>query len=245
MNVTKPITASQTIASVVAAHSETAEVFQRHRIDFCCRGEHSVEVAARERGMEPDELVEQLRRAIENRRGSGPLDRNIAELSTAMLVEHIVGTHHAYLRKTLPFLVPLAKKVARVHGEHNPKLLALRDAVEELSDTLLPHLDEEEQQLFPALVSTTGLATGEAARQLGTMMQDHLVVAALLEQIRGAGDDFTVPAWGCSSYRTLLGELHAVERDTFTHVHLENHVLKPRFEAPAAPREQARVERTL
>lgn len=227
------LTDSQTIANIVLEHSETAEVFQRHRIDFCCRGERSVETAARERGIEPDELVRQLRHAIEERRGADQGDRNMKELTTAALVDHIVGKHHAYLRKMLPFLVPLAKKVARVHGEHNPKLLDLRDAVEELSDALLPHLDEEEQDLFPALRQTTGEATGEAARILGTMMDDHLAVAALLERIRNASDDFTIPDWGCGSYRTLFGELQALERDTFTHVHLENHVLKPRFEGQA------------
>ncbi len=233
MQRTELVTDSQSIANIVLEHSETAEVFQRHRIDFCCRGARSVETAARERGLEPDELLRQLRRAIDDRRGGEPGEQNLKELSTAALVDYIVGKHHAYLRKTLPFLVPLAKKVARVHGEHNPKLEDLRDAVEELSDALLPHLDEEEQDLFPALRQTTGVATGDAAHLLGTMIEDHLAVAALLERIRNASDDFTIPDWACSSYRTLFGELRALERDTFMHVHLENHVLKPRFETQA------------
>lgn len=225
---------SSTVATVVLEHSETAEVFQRHRIDFCCRGERSIEVAARDRGIAPVDLVKELRRAIEDRRGAAQSGPNMQELSTATLVDHIVDKHHGYLRKTLPFLVPLGKKVARVHGEHNPKLLALRDAVEELAEALLPHLDEEEQDLFPALRATTGVAAGDAARQLASMMEEHLEVATLLERIRDATDDFTIPDWACGSYRTLFGELQAVERDTFTHVHLENHVLRPRFVADAA-----------
>ncbi len=225
---------SSTVATVVLEHSETAEVFQRHRIDFCCRGERSIEVAARDRGIAPDALVKELRRAIEDR-GAPQGELNMQGLATGTLVDHIVDKHHAYLRKTLPFLVPLGKKVARVHGEHNPKLPALRDAVEELAETLLPHLDEEEQDLFPALRATTGVATGDAARRLASMMEEHLEVAVLLERIRDATDDFTIPDWACGSYRTLFGELQAVERDTFTHVHLENHVLRPRFIADAAP----------
>jgi quercetin dioxygenase-like cupin family protein len=66
------------------------------------------------------------------------------------------------------------------------------------------------------------------------MLDDHLAVAALLAKIRTACDDFEVPSWACSSYRALFRELAAVEQDLFTHVHLENHVLKPRFEPPAA-----------
>ena len=39
---------SEQVAKVVLEHSECAEVFQRHRIDFCCRGDMSIEQAASE-----------------------------------------------------------------------------------------------------------------------------------------------------------------------------------------------------
>jgi regulator of cell morphogenesis and NO signaling len=39
------------------------------------------------------------------------------------------------------------------------------------------------------------------------------------------------PEWACTSYRTLLSELAALEGDVLRHVHLENHVLMPRFAA--------------
>jgi regulator of cell morphogenesis and NO signaling len=35
----------RTVASVVLDHSECAAVFQRHRIDYCCRGNLSVAAA--------------------------------------------------------------------------------------------------------------------------------------------------------------------------------------------------------
>jgi len=53
----------------------------------------------------------------------------------------------------------------------------------------------------------------------------------LLERVRAAGDDFTLPPWACNSYRALFSELAQLEGDVFTHVHLENHVLRPRFSA--------------
>lgn len=221
---------SQTVATVVLDHTECAPIFQRHRIDYCCRGQVSIEEAARERGLELDELMRELDQAITERRGAQP--PSMTELSTQALVEHIVTKHHAYLRKALPFVRVLATKVARVHGDHNPKLRALDEAVDELTEALLPHLDEEEQSLFP------GLQSAEPSLVMSTMLDamedDHLAVAALLERIRNASDDYTIPDWACGSYRSLFGELQALERDTFTHVHLENHVLKPRFEQARA-----------
>lgn len=218
----------QTVANLVLDHSECAAVFQRHRIDFCCRGELTITEAARSKGVELGALTTELTRAIADRRGDRALDPR--ELSTPRLVAHIVSRHHEYLRRTLPFVGTLASKVGRVHGDHNPKLRDLAAAVEELTSTLVPHLDEEEQSLFPALMARE-LDRAAVARELGAMQEEHLAVAKLLEQVRAASDDFTLPEWACNSYRTLFAELKQVEEDVFTHVHIENHVLRPRFAA--------------
>lgn len=216
----------QTVADLVLDHSECAPVFQQHRIDFCCRGGVSIAEAARARGMEPDALIAALSQAIEARRGDRAVDAR--SLTTPQLVAHIVARHHAYLRTALPFVGALATKVARVHGDHNPKLRELEAAVAELVVALLPHLDEEEAVLFPALVAPV-VDRAIAEKALGAMHEEHLAVALLLERARVASDDYALPAWACNSYRALFSELEQVEGDTFTHVHLENHVLKPRF----------------
>lgn len=216
----------QTVANLVLDHSECAEVFQRYRIDFCCHGDVPVQAAAQSRGVAVAELEAALIRAIETRRGDRPRDPR--ELSTPELIEHIVTEHHEYLRRALPFVRMLADKVGRVHGEHNPKLVDLAATVEALAPTLLKHLDEEEQHLFPLLLSAQpDLAALDV--QLAAMEVDHREVATLLEQVRAASDDFAVPTWACNSYRALFGELEQLESDVFKHVHLENHVLEPRF----------------
>ena len=61
------------------------------------------------------------------------------------------------------------------------------------------------------------------------MQDEHHAVAALLEQIRDASDQLTAPDWACATYHAMIAELGQLETDTFTHVHLENHVLLPRF----------------
>lgn len=217
---------NQTVASVVLDHSECAEVFRRHRIDFCCRGGCSLAAAAAEKGLDTDTLLKELEQAIAQRSGDGEPDPR--GLATPELIARIVSRHHAYLRRALPFVRSLATKVGRVHGDRNPKLLALDGAVDELSEALLPHLDEEEQALFPALTAAP-VDRDAAAPLLEAMVAEHLAVAKLLEAIRAAADDFAAPDWACTSYRTLFSELRALEADVFTHVHLENHVLGPRF----------------
>lgn len=218
----------QSVANTVLDHSECAAVFQQHRIDFCCGGQQSIEAAAKAKGVDVEVLVADLDRAIAERKGERAGDPR--EQPTPQLVAHIIAKHHAYLRNVMPFVKTLAAKVGRVHGDHNPKLRELDAAVSELIAALEPHLDEEEQQLFPLLMS--GARDAEQANKLlAAMHLEHLAVAKLLERIRAASEDFTLPDWACNSYRTLFAELKNLEGDIFAHVHLENNVLKPRFAA--------------
>ncbi|MEO8501597.1 MAG: iron-sulfur cluster repair di-iron protein [Vicinamibacteria bacterium] len=218
----------QTVANLVLDHSECVEVFQKHRIDFCCRGDMSIEAAAKEKGLAVEALLSELSQAMAARRGDRSADPR--EFSTPRLISHLISKHHEYLRGALPVVRALAAKVSSVHGDHNPKLRALDTAVRELADALIPHLDEEEQVLFPALMAKNP-DRAAVTKLLDAMLDEHLSVASLLERIHAASDAFTVPEWGCNSYRTLFSELRNLETDVFAHVHLENHVLKPRFAA--------------
>jgi regulator of cell morphogenesis and NO signaling len=222
------INAQATVAHVVLDHSECASIFQRHRIDFCCRGELSVDAACRERGLDASALLAELDRAVAARKGDVGVDPR--SLPTAALIAHIVSKHHDHLRQSMPFVVGLATKVARVHGDHNAKLLELRDVVVKLVETLEPHLDIEEKALFPSLV-VEAPNRAQLAGEFASMHDDHLAVGALLEQMRGAADDYALPDWACNSYRTLFSELEQLEGDVLRHVHLENQVLMPRFAA--------------
>lgn len=223
-----PIEPSHSVASIVLAHSECAPQFQQLRIDFCCKGEQSLQAACQGRGLEVATVVEALSRAIAERAGQTENTVGAAELSVEDLIDHIVTKHHAYLRQALPFIVPLAAKVARVHGEHNQKLPTLNAVVQTLDTALMPHLDQEEQELFPMLLEpSTKQEIVES--EIQRMKVEHLAVGELLSRLRDASNDFAVPDWACTSYRTLFAELQRLELDILQHVHLENHVLAPRF----------------
>ena len=223
------LNADHTIASLVLDHPETARVLARHRIDYCCRGERSVRDACRQRGIEPTDLLQELESAI----AKEPPGVDLRALSTEQLIEHIVSRHHRYLREALPFVATLAAKVARVHGESNERLASLEAVIDELRETLEPHLDHEEASLFPALVASKR-DSEYVERELGAMLSEHQDVGALLWRMRAAADDYLVPDWACRSYRALFAELEKLEADVLAHVHAENYVLKPRYEQPAA-----------
>jgi regulator of cell morphogenesis and NO signaling len=217
---------SATVAEIVTEYSAAARVFQKHRIDFCCHGGVTVSEACRERPLDPEVVFAELEAALADRGGATAEDPRM--LSTAALIARIVERHHGYLRRQLPFLDPLLAKIVRVHGDRNPKLAELHAVFRELVDAIEPHLDQEEEILFPALVAVPP-DLQLVRRELEGMHVDHIAVGALLARVRSAADGFVTPEWGCNTYRVVMNELEALEGDVLRHVHLENHVLMPRF----------------
>ncbi|HET7754678.1 MAG TPA: iron-sulfur cluster repair di-iron protein [Anaeromyxobacteraceae bacterium] len=213
-----------TIARIVTEHAEAARVFQKHGIDYCCHGNVTVSVAAEGRGLDPEALFAELDAVLGNR---GDADEDLRQLSTVSLIARIVDRHHTYLRRALPYIDPIAAKVASVHGGKDDRLREIHATFRELADALLPHLDDEESVLFPALM----VPLPDASRigpELERMLEEHLAVGDLLAKLRALSDDYTTPEWGCNTYRVLMAELEALEADTLRHVHAENHILAPR-----------------
>jgi regulator of cell morphogenesis and NO signaling len=231
-----------TLAQIVIEHPAAARIFQRHGMDYCCHGDVSVTAACERASLDPEALFAELEAVLAASDAKSDEDPRV--LSTAALVARIVDRHHGYLRRALPYIAPIASKVARVHGSRDVRLVELAAAFDALAASLAPHLDEEEEVLFPALIVRAPDA-GLVAREMGRMREEHLVVGEILGRIRELSDAFATPEWGCNTYRVLMAELEALEADILRHVHLENHVLAPRFAAlPGLARSAAQPEAT-
>jgi len=159
-----------------------------------------------------------------------PAAEDPSRLSGAALVAHIAEHHHAYARRVLPYVVALLAKVAACHRARNAKLGALCDAGEELAEALEARLDDEERDLFPALLA--GAPAGDAVRrELDRMDRHQRSLGLLLARVRWLADDFAVPAWACRSYQALMEELAELEEQLLEHLHLERFVLGPHLSA--------------
>jgi regulator of cell morphogenesis and NO signaling len=214
------------VAELVLDHSECASVFDRYRIDYCCKGDRTLRTACEERGVDPVRVLDDCELAM-RRREPGEVDPR--SLSTKELITNVIARHHQYLHRTLPFLTTLSNKVAKVHGDRQPALRDLARVFDTLATVLAAHLDDEERNLFPALITQEP----GADMLLANMLEEHEEVGMMLSVMRAIADDYTCPDWACNSYRTLMAELAHLEADTLRHVHVENHVLRPRFTARA------------
>lgn len=209
------IDGNETLGAVVTANPARARLLEALGLDYCCHGDRTIEAAAIEAGRPVGGVLEALE-AIDAATPSG--DVAWATLPVPDLLDHIVATHHRWLRDELPRLLPLARKVADVHGERHPELAGVAADLEALWAALEPHLDEEEQELFPRL------AVG-ASVDVAAIREEHEAVGGLLDRIRSASGTFTVPADGCASYQALYAGLEELDADTRLHVHKENNLV--------------------
>lgn len=125
-------------------------------------------------------------------------------------------------------------KVAKVHGDQEPRLNQLKNLFLVLSSDLKNHLFKEEQILFPMirqLEASNSLPVfhcGTVSNPIHQMEFEHDLAGTILPQLRQLTDDYTPPAWACNTYRALLDGLFTFEQDLHQHIHKENNILFPR-----------------
>lgn len=215
------------VADLVSEHSECAALLHRYHLDDPCDDRRTLAQCCAASRVSVEEVGTQLERAI-RRRAAEEIDPR--PLSTREVIVRVVARHHQYLYRNLPFLRDLAAKVARVHGEREPQLLAIAILVDKLAELLLAHLQDEERNLFPELLA--GTRSTRAAIALERMDEDHDEVVMRLEELREVADHYAPPPWACLSYRTLMVELSILDLDTLRHLEIEETVLFPRFAGP-------------
>lgn len=223
------------IGEIVAEKPDAARILELVGIDYCCGGQIPLHEAAKAQNLDPNQLLNALLVVGAPPKTSENQDWNKASLPD--LMNHIVTTHHRWLRRELPPMLETTNTVLRVHGKSHSELAEVVATLEKINNSVLPHLDEEEQTVFPALRKlVAGEPPTDIATQLDSLRSDHDELGTELHRLRELTDGFKVPTDACAKYREMLSGLLALERDMLQHVHLENNILLPRAQTMLAER---------
>lgn len=232
-----------TVGQLVCERPARARVFESLKIDYCCGGKLSLEEACRRNGVDPNEVRRQLAECDLQSVEALSYQDQLADADAMTLSElaaHIEQSHHAYLKSEIPRLDRLTEKVARVHGDRDPRLHELRRTFVQFREEIIPHMIKEEMVVFPMVrnmeLHHTSLSTepltpfhcGSVANPIRQMEHEHDHAGQALATMRELTDGFAPPEWACNTYRAMLDALAALERDMHQHVHKENNVLFPK-----------------
>lgn len=226
-----------TVSDIVKQNYHAADVFRKWGINYCCGGNVPLADACALRGIEPAAVQQDIDAAAHNTflppgvaADAWPVD---------FLVDYIVFVHHAYLKSALPQLHQHLCKFVAGHAKKYPYLAAVEDVFNDLSAELIEHNNEEEERIFPYLrqVSSTykrretygSLFVRNLGQPLDQQIEkDHKRIAALLQQLRAAANNYHFAPDACTNHQVIYHKLKELDNDLVQHKHLENNILFPK-----------------
>jgi len=224
----------QSVGEIVKLDFRAADVFSSYGIDFCCGGKISVAEACANAKTDESIVIGALEN-LKSQQGSAVHDFDNWEIG--FLADYIQNTHHQYVSKAIPQILPLAQKVADVHGEHHPEVIMINELFIDLAEELLSHMQKEEQILFPYIKQlasdaagncTSDSCFGTVAGPISVMEQEHENAGVILKALFRLSNGYTPPEDACNTFRVLYGKLKEFEDDLHRHIHLENNILFPK-----------------
>ncbi len=232
------IEAGRTIKDLAVENPESTRVFEALGIDYCCGGKRPVEEACAHAGISVDELQARIEAVIKDSASRNDRDKNWASRSISDLVNHVVTTHHAYVRNEIPRITALLEKIGAKHGERHPELFEVKSVFAGLAAELTVHMMKEEQVLFPYLVRMEEAVLesepappamfGSIEHPIHMMMFEHDSAGVALGQLKELTGGYIAPSDGCTTYAAAYRALAEFEADLHQHIHLENNILFPR-----------------
>ena len=226
---------TKTVGEVVVEMPGATRLFERLGIDYCCGGGRLLGAACDAAGVNLNEVLQNLETIGQ---GEATAEKNWNHETLANLIAYIVEKHHAFTRGELQRIEKLLAKVCTVHAHNHPELWQINSLFAELKQDLLPHMQKEEQVLFPYIqaleeaLAGNGVAPtpffGTVKNPVRMMSLEHDQAGDLLKAIRQASNHFSLPEGVCISYKTLYQALEEFEQDLHRHIHLENNILFPR-----------------
>lgn len=231
------INVSNTVRDIAVNSPGATRIFESMGIDYCCGGQKTLQDACLASGISVEEIAGKLNDAASRAQLAGnEIDWSNASLSG--LIKYIEDSHHTYTREALARISKLLKKVVAVHGGHHTELIEVQKLFTELVDELEPHLQKEEEVLFPFIMNLEEALKrnslpptscfGTVRNPVRMMNIEHETAGELLRGLRASTGNYSAPEDACMSYRTLYEAMQELETDLHRHIHLENNILFPR-----------------
>lgn len=222
------------IGQFVADDFRTAAVFNKYGIDFCCKGDRTIEEVCAKKEVSAQTLFEELE-AVLNSKSDQSIDYKSWPLD--LLAEYIEKKHHRYVEEKVPVLKQFLNKLCSVHGTRHPELFEINALFTASAGELASHMKKEELILFPfvkrmvkAKIDNVAIQSpqfGTVENPIAMMMEEHENEGERFRQIAELSNNYTPPADGCNTYQVTFAMLNDFEKDLHLHIHLENNILFP------------------
>jgi regulator of cell morphogenesis and NO signaling len=156
------------------------------------------------------------------------------QASLTELVDHIVNTHHAYLKRELPLLSELTTTILRVHGPNHGELFQVHKLFHTFKMDMEQHMMKEEDRGFKLMKEYEQNPAGQIELLKNTVnnhMLEHDTAVGTINELRKVTQNYAVPEDACGTFSMTFKKLEELEADLLQHVHLENDILFSKIQA--------------
>lgn len=225
------------VADIVKNDFRTADVFRKYGIEYCCGGKWPLDTACEMKGLDFSKVHEDLNMVTRNIQVPASIDFTAWDLD--FLTDYIVNIHHQYLKKALPQLEDHISRFADGHRKKFDYLDEMQLIVNKLAKYLVPHLQQEEEIIFPYIRQIVHAYSGKESyasllvRTLRkpieeVMHHEHDLVLDSLQRLRELTSNYSVPENSCISHKVTFHKMNEVDNDLVQHISLENDILFPK-----------------
>lgn len=226
------------IGDFVAHDFRTAAIFTKYGIDFCCKGQRTIDEVCAKENINEANLLHDLNAVLATKNDS-EIDFNSWSLD--LLIDYIEKTHHRFVEEKTPVILQFLDKLCSVHGSNHPELFKITELFKDCTDELTPHMKKEEMILFPfvkEMIDATkshgsiGQPHFETVKNpIAAMMNEHEHEGERFRTIASLSNNYTPPEDACDTYRVTYAMLQEFEQDLHKHIHLESNILFPKAKA--------------
>ncbi len=223
---------SQTLISdIVTENYETAAIFKKYKVDFCCNGNRTLFELSEDSDIDLKSLIDEVESIVKRK----TVDYDYTDWDIDFLSDYIYQNHHRYIERQIPEIKSYLEKICRVHGEKHPELFEIDKLFSKSAGDLVLHMKKEELILFPYIKKIA--KSSRSASKLETpsfisvenpikmMHEEHNDEGERFREIAKLSNDYTPPKSACSSYKIAFKLLQEFEEDLHKHIHLENNIL--------------------
>jgi regulator of cell morphogenesis and NO signaling len=225
------------VKDIVAEDYRTSYVFQKYNIDYCCGGKLPLRAICELRGLKTEDIKKELHDSMRVIQLCSSI--NFSKWSIDFLIDYIINVHHSYIIDSFPKICDTVKRFTDGHVSKYPHLKELLKCVYALRNELLPHIEEENQIIFPYIKQIVhayesrepyaGLLVRTLRKPVENMMRhEHEYVRKYIHNIRELTNNYTPPASSCITHKVAFSKLKELDADLIQHIHLENNILFPK-----------------
>lgn len=226
---------SGSIADIVNRDYRTAEVFKKYNINFCCGGQASLNESCKQRNIDYNEIIQELRWATQNI--VIPNNLPFEKWEPDFLIDYIFNIHHTYIYLTVPILEPELSSFVAGHEMKFPEINKVHAIFRKISSLLIIHSKHEDEIIFPYIKQVSAAFRRREAygnlfvrtlrKPLNNIQSEYAEIENLSNELKKYTNDFVLPAKACTTQKMLYQKLNEFYNNLIQHKYLEMNLLFP------------------